>query len=121
MGVGNIYAAEALFLAGIRPAKAAGRVSLKAYAALAEAIKRVLGQALAVGGTTLRDFVGSDGRPGYFAQQLNVLWAGRKALPPLRRPFAGAAPRRPQHRLLPKLPEALNGLESGWTFRKRRS
>ena len=72
VGVGNIYAAEALFLAGIRPAKAAGRVSLKAYAALAEAIKQVLRQALAVGGTTLRDFVGSDGRPGYFAQQLNV-------------------------------------------------
>ena len=72
VGVGNIYAAEALFLAGIRPSKPAGRVTLQAYAALATAIQQVLNQALAAGGTTLRDFVGSDGRPGYFVQKLNV-------------------------------------------------
>ena len=72
VGVGNIYAAEALFLAGIRPSAAAGRVTLKGYGALAEAIKQVLNQALDAGGTTLRNFVGSDGRPGYFVQQLNV-------------------------------------------------
>lgn len=72
VGVGNIYAAEALFLAGIRPSIAAGRVTLRACAALAEAIKQVLDQALAAGGTTLRDFVDSEGRPGYFVQKLNV-------------------------------------------------
>ncbi len=72
VGVGNIYAVEALFLAGIRPTLAAGRVTRKGYEALAGAIRRVLEQALREGGTTLRDFVGSDGRPGYFKQRLNV-------------------------------------------------
>lgn len=72
VGVGNIYAAESLFLAGIRPSTAAGRVTLKGFAALAESIKQVLNQAVEAGGTTLRDFVGGDGRPGYFRRQLNV-------------------------------------------------
>ena len=76
VGVGNIYAAESLFLAGVRPSTAAGRVTLGGFAALAEAIKRVLSQALDAGGTTLRDFVGSDGRPGYFKQKLNVYGRG---------------------------------------------
>lgn len=79
VGVGNIYAAEALFLAGVRPSTAAGRVTLSRFAALAEAIKQVLRQALDAGGTTLRDFVGGDGRPGYFRQQLNVY--GRQGQP----------------------------------------
>ena len=72
VGIGNIYANEALFLAGIRPDRAAGRVSLARYERLAEEIKRVLTNAIEQGGTTLRDFVGSDGRPGYFARQLSV-------------------------------------------------
>lgn len=72
VGVGNIYAAEALFLAGIRPAIAAGRIPLSAYENLASAIKEVLSRAIRDGGTTLRDFVGSDGQPGYFKQRLNV-------------------------------------------------
>ena len=72
VGVGNIYAVEALFLAGIRPTVAAGRVTRKAYDALAAAIRKVLLRSLREGGTTLRDFVGSDGRPGYFKQRLNV-------------------------------------------------
>lgn len=76
VGVGNIYAVEALFLAGIRPTLAAGRVTRKAYEALAAAIKRVLRQSLREGGTTLRDFVGGDGRPGYFKQRLNVYGRG---------------------------------------------
>lgn len=79
VGVGNIYAAEALFLAGVRPSTAAGRLTLSRFAALAEAIKQVLRQALDAGGTTLRDFVGGDGRPGYFRQQLNVY--GRQGQP----------------------------------------
>ncbi len=72
VGVGNIYAVESLFLAGIRPTLAAGRVTRRAYDALVAAIKEVLLQSLEEGGTTLRDFVSSDGRPGYFKQRLNV-------------------------------------------------
>lgn len=71
-GIGNIYANEALFSAGIHPGRAAGRVSLARYEALAAAIVAVLNRAIAVGGTTLKDFSGSDGRPGYFQQELQV-------------------------------------------------
>jgi formamidopyrimidine-DNA glycosylase len=72
VGVGNIYAAEALFVAGIDPRRAAGRVSRERYAQLAEAIRKILAAAITQGGTTLRDFVSGTGEPGYFAQQLNV-------------------------------------------------
>ena len=72
VGVGNIYAAESLFLAGIRPGVAAGRLPRRAYEDLAAAITEVLARSVREGGTTLRDFVGSDGKPGYFAQRLNV-------------------------------------------------
>lgn len=72
VGVGNIYANEALFLSGIHPARAAGRISLARYQRLSDSIKRVLTSAINQGGTTLRDFVGGDGKPGYFAQQLHV-------------------------------------------------
>ncbi len=79
VGVGNIYAAEALFSSGIRPSVPAHRVSRRAYARLAHAIRDILANAINVGGTTLRDFVGSDGQPGYFKQSLNVY--GRQGLP----------------------------------------
>ncbi len=72
VGVGNIYAAEALFRAGIRPDRPAGRVGEGRYRRLAEAVREVLGEAIAAGGTTLRDFLGSDGNPGYFALALAV-------------------------------------------------
>ncbi|AOS96274.1 Formamidopyrimidine-DNA glycosylase [Microbulbifer aggregans] len=72
VGVGNIYASEALFLAGIRPDRPAGGISRARYLRLADAIKQVLASAIEQGGTTLRDFVGGDGQPGYFAQRLNV-------------------------------------------------
>lgn len=72
VGVGNIYASEALFLAGIRPGRAAGRVTRVEYARLAEAIKTVLQLAIAKGGTTLRDFTQPDGNTGYFRIHLNV-------------------------------------------------
>ncbi|MDN3521327.1 bifunctional DNA-formamidopyrimidine glycosylase/DNA-(apurinic or apyrimidinic site) lyase [Halomonas ramblicola] len=72
VGVGNIYAAEALFLAGIDPRRAAGRISLERYARLVAAAKEVLAAAITQGGTTLRDFVGGTGEPGYFKQRLNV-------------------------------------------------
>lgn len=71
-GIGNIYANEALFAAGIRPSRAAGGISRCRYGVLAQALTTVLQQAIAVGGTTLRDFTASDGRPGYFQQQLLV-------------------------------------------------
>ncbi len=76
VGVGNIYANEALFLAGIRPDRSAGRISQARYERLADCIKQVLTSAIEQGGTTLRDFVGSDGKPGYFVQQLNVYGRG---------------------------------------------
>ena len=79
VGVGNIYANEALFLSGIHPRRAAGRVSAARYETLVEAIKEVLANAIAQGGTTLRDFVGGDGQPGYFAQRLRVY--GRQGKP----------------------------------------
>jgi formamidopyrimidine-DNA glycosylase len=79
VGVGNIYANEALFSARINPTKAAGKVSAKQYLMLVDEIKIVLKRSIAQGGTTLRDFVGGDGKPGYFVQQLNVY--GRKGQP----------------------------------------
>lgn len=72
VGVGNIYASEALFLAKIRPTRPAGKVTKAEYQRLSEAIKKVLSRAIEVGGTTLRDFTGSDGQAGYFSQKLNV-------------------------------------------------
>ena len=72
VGVGNIYANEALFLAGIRPTQAAGKLSLPACEALAGAIRDVLASAIQMGGTTLRDYVGGNGETGYFKQSLNV-------------------------------------------------
>jgi len=71
-GVGNIYASEALFLAGIHPGRPAGRISLERYQRLVIAVREVLEDAIAAGGTTLRDFVDSNGNPGYFAQKLRV-------------------------------------------------
>jgi len=72
VGVGNIYASEALFEAGIHPLRQARRVSKIRMHALADAIRSVLNRALAAGGTTLRDFSGGTGEPGYFRQQLNA-------------------------------------------------
>lgn len=72
VGIGNIYANEALFQAGIDPRKAAGRISRQRYDKLAQAIKETLEKAIAAGGSSLRDFVHSDGKPGYFQQQYFV-------------------------------------------------
>jgi len=76
VGVGNIYAAEALFRAGIDPRRAAGRVSRERYEALAAAVREILAHAIARGGTTLRDFLQPDGEPGYFEQELSVYGRG---------------------------------------------
>ena len=72
VGVGNIYAAEALFAAGIHPRRKAGAVSRERYHRLVEAIRRILEHAIRRGGTTLRDFISPDGVPGYFEQELFV-------------------------------------------------
>jgi len=79
VGVGNIYANEALFLAGIHPKRVAGRISAARLGVLVEKIKQVLQAAIDQGGTTLKDFVGGDGKPGYFKQSLHVY--GRGGLP----------------------------------------
>lgn len=71
-GIGNIYANEALFLSGIHPNRAAGRISLKRYIKLVTAIRHVLQEAIRQGGTTLRDFTNEQGEPGYFLQELRV-------------------------------------------------
>jgi len=79
VGVGNIYAAESLFAAGIHPEALAEKVSLARYEKLATAVKKILRKAIKHGGTTLKDFVDSDGKPGYFRLQLQVY--GRDQLP----------------------------------------
>jgi formamidopyrimidine-DNA glycosylase len=72
VGVGNIYASESLFRAGIRPGRAAKSLTRAECTALVKAIKAVLGDAIKAGGTTLRDYVGASGEPGYFRQRLFV-------------------------------------------------
>lgn len=79
VGVGNIYAAEALFEAGISPKKPAGKIPLEKYESLTKAIKNILQSAIKQGGTTLKDFVNSEGKKGYFRIHLKVY--GRKNLP----------------------------------------
>lgn len=76
VGVGNIYANEALFMADIKPIRKAGSLTRNNCLALAEHIKFVLQRSIDQGGTTLRDFVGGDGKPGYFKQQLLVYGRG---------------------------------------------
>ena len=72
VGVGNIYACEALFMAGINPQREAGSISKPRLSKLRENIREVLQRSINQGGTTLKDFIQSDGQPGYFKQQLNV-------------------------------------------------
>lgn len=79
VGVGNIYANESLFIAGIRPTRGAARLTKKESEVLVCCIKNVLSRAIEQGGTTLKDFVGGDGKPGYFKQELNVYGREGKA------------------------------------------
>lgn len=93
VGVGNIYASEALFRAGIDPRRAAGRVSLSRLEKLVVVVREVLSEAIDQGGTTLRDFLRPEGTPGYFAQSLNVYdRAGepcKRCVKPIRRVVLG--------------------------------
>jgi formamidopyrimidine-DNA glycosylase len=79
VGVGNIYAAEALFAAGVRPTRQAQRVTAAECRTLVVEIKRILASAIERGGTTLRDFLNAEGEPGYFEQELMVY--GREGEP----------------------------------------
>lgn len=79
VGVGNIYASEALFEAGIHPGRPAGRIGRGRYARLAAAIKQTLARAIDAGGTTLRDYIGVDGDTGWF--QLSLAVYGREGQP----------------------------------------
>lgn len=90
VGVGNIYAAEALFAAGIHPRRAAGRVGRARYERLADAIRRTLARAIEVGGTSLRDFTVGDGTPGYFGQELKVYGRAGQPCPGCGRTLKGA-------------------------------
>ena len=79
VGVGNIYANEALFLSGIRPDRLSSSISKQRYKDLVNQIKRVLNSSIRSGGTTLRDFVREDGQPGYFKQRLFVYGRGNQS------------------------------------------
>ncbi len=72
VGVGNIYASEALFDAGIHPLRGCHRISAARYQHLTESVREILSAAIRQGGSTIRDFAGVDGRPGYFEQKLMV-------------------------------------------------
>jgi len=72
VGIGNIYANEALYSAGIHPLRAAASLDSPSFALLVTAIKKILHSAIRQGGTTLKDFSKADGKPGYFGQSLNV-------------------------------------------------
>ncbi len=81
VGIGNIYASESLFKAGINPERKAGNVSFEACQRLVTVIKNTLSASIKQGGTTLRDFTAEDGKPGYFAQQLMVYGKADEACP----------------------------------------
>ena len=82
VGVGNIYASESLFLAGISPKRISGKTSRDRYKILTKSIKKILTDAINNGGTTLNDFSNVDGSPGYFSQVLSVY--GRENMPCVR-------------------------------------
>ncbi len=109
VGVGNIYASESLFSAGIHPDRLASSLSREECEQLVKVIKLVLLRSIEQGGTTLKDFLQSDGKPGYFARGATGLWPQGRTLPDLRH-----AGRRDQtcpagDLLLPSVPEVVSG------------
>ncbi|WP_064606242.1 bifunctional DNA-formamidopyrimidine glycosylase/DNA-(apurinic or apyrimidinic site) lyase [Photobacterium sp. J15] len=88
VGVGNIYANESLFSAGIHPKQAAGKISRQRMGVLVDEIKAVLAFAIKQGGTTLKDFKNADGKPGYFAQELLVYGKGGEPCPRCDKPLS---------------------------------
>ncbi|MBC8023199.1 MAG: bifunctional DNA-formamidopyrimidine glycosylase/DNA-(apurinic or apyrimidinic site) lyase [Burkholderiales bacterium] len=86
-GVGNIYASEALFHAGIHPSRSAGRISAPRWERLADSVRRTLERAIDSGGSTLRDFVSAEGRPGYFQHRHAVYGREGKPCPACAKPI----------------------------------
>ena len=86
VGVGNIYACESLFLAGINPKRKAGSLSLARCAKLVATIRQVLTESITLGGTTLRDYIRESGQPGYFALKLRVYGRAGEPCPQCGRP-----------------------------------
>ncbi len=111
VGVGNIYATEALFKAGIYPKKAAGKVSQEKMAALVTAIKDTLQQAIQKGGTTLKDFTQSDGSPGYFRIELLAYGKADEPCPHCKTPLQNIAYRSAQHGVLQTMPAQITKQE----------
>jgi formamidopyrimidine-DNA glycosylase len=87
VGVGNIYACESLFMSGINPKRKAGSLSKARYEKLVANIKQILKSAIRQGGTTLKDFTREDGKPGYFAQKLNVYGRAGEACVDCKKPL----------------------------------
>jgi formamidopyrimidine-DNA glycosylase len=87
VGVGNIYASEALFAAGIHPARAAGKISLTRYQVLAQEIQRILQSAIAAGGSSIRDFLGADGQAGRYGQSHLVYGKAGDPCPVCKKPI----------------------------------
>ena len=90
VGVGNIYANEALWRARLAPRRRAGRVTRARFDELAQSVKEVLADAITRGGTTLRDFLSADGEPGHFRMSLAVYDRAGKACPRCRTPIRAA-------------------------------
>ena len=108
VGVGNIYASESLFMAGVRPGRAAKRITRAEAYRLSDAIKAVLNRSIVQGGTTLRDFVGGDGTPGPLRAAAVRVRARRGAVPALRHGGGPAGARPALDVLVPVLPAPLN-------------
>ena len=87
VGVGNIYACESLFMAGINPKRKAGTLSMARCEKLVAAIKRVLNDSITQGGTTLRDYIRENGQPGYFALKLRVYGKAGEPCPQCGKPI----------------------------------
>lgn len=87
VGVGNIYASESLFMAGINPKTSVARISIKRYEKLVTSIQTILTRAIEQGGTTLKDFVNADGQTGYFQQKLSVYGKANEPCPKCNKPI----------------------------------
>ena len=121
VGVGNIYANETLFLCGLHPMKLAENLTRNQCALLVETIKNVLAKAITQGGTTLKDFLQPDGRPGYFAQELLVYGNKDKPCPKCGTKIESMIIGQRNSFLLPSLSEKEIGVITRLFFRKRHS
>ena len=110
-GIGNIYASESLYLAGVNPQTAAGELSSVRAEKLAAAIKNILRRAIRAGGSTMRDFAKADGAPGYFQMQWKVY--GRENTKCTARNRQKNHPKLPRYLLLPALSKVKMRMRNG--------